>query len=128
MALGLSLTGIMVSPAFGYAGVGFPVAGMLAFARGWGSILPLRWYMQILFDQAARGAPVADSAVPFAVLAGLALLYGGLAWWRLTALARAMPAAVCRGLPLCRRLARPPLRGTSSARFAASWAIAASWA
>ena len=32
LALGLSLTAIMVSPAFGYAGVGFPVTGMLAFA------------------------------------------------------------------------------------------------
>jgi ABC-2 type transport system permease protein len=86
LALGLSLTGIMVSPAFGYAGVGFPVVGMLAFARGWGSILPLRWYMQILFDQAARGTPVASSALPFAVLSGLAVLYGGLAWLRLAAL------------------------------------------
>ena len=88
LALGLSLTAIMVSPAFGYAGVGFPIAGMQAFARGWGSILPLRWYMQILFDQAARGAPVANSARPFVILAALALLFGGLAWWRLAALAR----------------------------------------
>lgn len=93
LALGLSLTAIMVSPAFGYAGVGFPVAGMLAFAQDWGSILPLRWYMQILFDQAARGAPVADSARPFAVLAGLALLYCGLAWLRLILVARKVPAA-----------------------------------
>ena len=23
----------------------------------WGSLLPLRWYIQILFDQAARGVP-----------------------------------------------------------------------
>ena len=88
LALGLSLTAIMVSPAFGYAGVGFPIAGMVEFARGWGTILPLRWYMQILFDQAARGAPVADSALPFATLAGLALLYCGLAWLRLSVLVR----------------------------------------
>jgi ABC-2 type transport system permease protein len=86
LALGLSLTGIMVSPAFGYAGVGFPVVGMLAFARGWGSILPLRWYMQILFDQAARGTPVGSSAVAFVILSALAILYGGLAWLRLTTL------------------------------------------
>src|SRR4030095_5889207 len=39
--------------------------------------------MQILFDQAARGAPVGSSALPFAVLAALAILYGSLAWWRL---------------------------------------------
>jgi ABC-2 type transport system permease protein len=86
LALGLSLAGIIVSPAFGYAGVGFPVVGMPEFARGWGSILPLRWYMQVLFDQAARGAPVSSSATPFAILSALAILYGGLAWMRLTAL------------------------------------------
>src|SRR5262249_16780516 len=50
-------------------------------------ILPLRWYMQILFDQAARGTPVSSSAIPFAILAALAVLYGGLAWLRLAALA-----------------------------------------
>jgi ABC-2 type transport system permease protein len=88
LPLGLSLTGIMVSPAFGYAGVGFPVFGMPAFAAGWGMILPLRWYMEILFDQAARGAPVADSAPAFTVLCGLAFLYLGLAWLLLRALRR----------------------------------------
>jgi ABC-2 type transport system permease protein len=93
LALGLSLVGIMVSPAFGYAGVGFPVLGMLGFARSWGRILPLRWYMQILFDQAARGAPVSHSAMPFAALMALAVLYGGLAWLRLRSLSRAPAAA-----------------------------------
>ncbi len=57
LASGLSLTGIFCSPAFGFAGVGFPVLGMSGFAKAWGSILPLRWYLQILFDQAARGSP-----------------------------------------------------------------------
>jgi ABC-2 type transport system permease protein len=61
---------------------------MNAFASGWGMILPLRWYMQILFDQAARGAPVADSAPAFAALGGLAFLFLGLAWLRLAALHR----------------------------------------
>ena len=96
IALGLSLTGIFCSPAFGFAGVGFPTIAMLPFAHGWGAILPLRWYMQILFDQAARGAPVANSALPFAVLAGLAILYGGLAWWRLATLARGLRPPVVR--------------------------------
>jgi len=96
IALGLSLTGIICSPAFGFAGVGFPTIAMLPFAHGWGAILPLRWYMQILFDQAARGAPVANSALPFAVLAGLAILYGGLASWRLAALARGLRPPVAR--------------------------------
>ena len=34
---------------------------MNGFARVWGAILPLRWYLQVLFDQAARGAPPSDS-------------------------------------------------------------------
>ncbi|HTO83709.1 MAG TPA: ABC transporter permease [Methylomirabilota bacterium] len=103
IALGLSLTGIFCSPAFGFAGVGFPTIAMLPFAHGWGAILPLRWYMQILFDQAARGAPVASSSLPFAALAGLAILYGGLAWWRLAALARGLRP------PVARRAALPPV-------------------
>lgn len=88
LAFGLSLTGIICSPAFGFAGVGFPVLAMSLFARAWGAILPLRWYIQILFDQAARGVPVGDSAEPFRMLAGLAVAYFFLAWLRLHAFAR----------------------------------------
>jgi ABC-2 type transport system permease protein len=84
---GLGLTGLVVSPAFGYAGVGFPTLGMNAFAYGWSAILPLRWYMEILLGQGARGLPVSDSARPFAVLAALTALYTLLALWRLRAVA-----------------------------------------
>jgi ABC-2 type transport system permease protein len=83
LATGLGLTGLVVSPAFGYAGVGFPVLGMNAFAQAWGAILPLRWYMAILLGQAARGLPLHESARPFAVLAGLTALYTLLAFLRL---------------------------------------------
>jgi ABC-2 type transport system permease protein len=82
LALGLSLTGIVCSPAFGFAGVGFPAIAMNGFARGWGSLLPLRWYLQILFDQGARGAPVYDSLPAFWRLAGLACATFALAWFR----------------------------------------------
>jgi ABC-2 type transport system permease protein len=88
LATGLTLTGIVCSPAFGFAGVGFPVLAMGAFGRAWGSLLPLRWYIQILFDQAARGVPLRDSAEPFALLAILAIAFFGLAWLRLRSLAR----------------------------------------
>jgi ABC-2 type transport system permease protein len=83
LAFGLSLTGIVCSPAFGYAGVGFPVLAMTGFARAWGALLPLRWYIQILFDQAARGVPLRASAEPFVMLSVLAILYFGVAWLRL---------------------------------------------
>ena len=93
LATGLSLTGIICSPAFGFAGVGFPVLGMSGFAKAWGSLLPLRWYLQILFDQAARGLRISNSGVAFAWLAGLAILFSALALWRLVALLRAPPRA-----------------------------------
>jgi ABC-2 type transport system permease protein len=88
LATGLGLTGIVVSPAFGYAGVGFPIFGMNAFSQIWGAILPVRWYMAVLLGQAARGLPIHESARPFAALAGLAVLYSVLALLRLRAVAK----------------------------------------
>jgi ABC-2 type transport system permease protein len=88
LATGLGLAGLIASPAFGYAGVGFPTIGMNAFAQTWSAILPLRWYMAVLLGQAARGLPVSDSAVPFAVLAGLAVLFAGVALLRMASLTR----------------------------------------
>src|SRR5215471_2125477 len=86
LATGLGLTGLVVSPAFGYAGVGFPVLGMNAFASAWSAMLPLRWYMAVLLGQSARGLPLSDSAPPFAALAALAMLYTLLAFLRLRSL------------------------------------------
>jgi ABC-2 type transport system permease protein len=88
LATGLGLTGLVVSPAFGYAGVGFPTLGMNAFAQFWGALLPIRWYMAVLLGQAARGLPLSDSARPFAALAGLAVLYTLVALLRLRSLGR----------------------------------------
>ncbi len=88
MAVGLSLTGIIVSPAFGFAGVGFPVLAMQGFARAWGAILPLRWYIQILFDQATRGAALNFTAEPFAILCGITAVLALLVWLRFRWLAR----------------------------------------
>jgi ABC-2 type transport system permease protein len=83
LPLGLSITGIFCSPAFGFAGVGFPILAMNGFARFWGDLLPLRWYIQILFDQAVRGLPTWTTAPPFAVLAGIAIGLIALCWLRL---------------------------------------------
>jgi ABC-2 type transport system permease protein len=87
LAAGLSLTSVICSPAFGFAGVGFPVLAMGGFGQAWGALLPLRWYIHILFDQAARGTPLADAAYPFAMLGGLAISFFLLAWLRLGAIA-----------------------------------------
>ncbi|MGY4310711.1 hypothetical protein ACVWW1_000014 [Bradyrhizobium sp. JR3.5] len=88
LATGLGLTGLFASPAFGYAGVGFPTVGMNAFAQVWSTILPLRWYMSVLLGQAARGLPVSEAAIPFAALAGLALLFVALPLLRMVSLTR----------------------------------------
>ena len=88
LATGLSLTAIFCNPAFGFAGVGFPLLAMNGFAHFWGALLPLRWYIQILFDQAVRGLPGSSSAEPFIVLGALAAVYFGLSWLRLSAMAR----------------------------------------
>jgi ABC-2 type transport system permease protein len=91
LPIGLSLVAIFCNPAFGFAGVGFPVVAMGTFPQAWGSILPLRWYLQVLFEQAARGVPTSDSVRPFMILAGLACLYSAFAWVRLRAIANAPP-------------------------------------
>jgi ABC-2 type transport system permease protein len=118
LATGLGLTGLIVSPAFGYAGVGFPVLGMNAFALFWGALLPLRWYMAVLLGQAARGLPLYDSARPFAVLAALAALYTLLAFLRLRAIAASTPRTAPEVEPAAASAARP--RGLGGA-FVAEW-------
>jgi ABC-2 type transport system permease protein len=117
LATGLGLTGLIVSPAFGYAGVGFPILGMNAFALVWGAILPLRWYMAVLLGQAARGLPLYDSARPFAVLAALAALYTLLAFLRLRAIAASTPRTAPEAEPAA---ASVPPRGVGGA-FVGEW-------
>jgi ABC-2 type transport system permease protein len=118
LATGLGFAGIVVSPAFGYAGVGFPILAMNAFAQGWSAILPLRWYMAVLLGQAARGLPVQESARPFAVLAGLAAIYVALALFRMSVLQRRQRFATAIP-PEGGEIAASP-RGVGGA-FAAEW-------
>ena len=114
LAFGLSLTGIVCSPAFGFVGVGFPLLAMSGFARSWGDLLPLRWYMQILSDQAARGAPAVHSIEPLAIQAGLTLAYFALAVLRLRSIA---------GKPLPQEIeaAESPVRAGVVGAFAAEY-------
>ena len=94
LALGMSLTALVCNPAFGFAGVGFPVLAMNGFARFWGALLPLRWYVQILFDQAVRGLPASDSIRPFMILGALGMVFFALCWQRLSALAATSTSSV----------------------------------
>ena len=114
LAFGLSLAGIICSPAFGFVGVGFPLLAMSGFARSWGDLLPVRWYMQILSDQAARGVPAVHSIEPLALLGGLTLVYFGLAILRLRSVA-------LRPLPPDEAAPEPPARRGIAAAFAAEY-------
>ena len=117
LTTGLGLTGLIVSPAFGYANVGFPSFGMNAFSQVWSAILPVRWYMEVLFGQAARGLPLAESARPFAALAALAAIYSLLAMLRLRLIAKQDPSAALAPTPAP---AAVPPRGIGGA-FVAEW-------
>jgi ABC-2 type transport system permease protein len=114
LAFGLSLTGIVCSPAFGFVGVGFPLLAMSGFARSWGDLLPLRWYMQVLSDQAARGVPPEHSVEPLAILGGLTMIYFALAVLRLRTVAR-------KPLPQEAEPAEPSVRRGLIGAFAAEY-------
>jgi ABC-2 type transport system permease protein len=116
LATGLGLNGLMVSPAFGFVGVGFPLLDMNAFSQTWAALLPLRWYMAVLLGQAAQGLPTANSARPFAVLAALAALYFLLATLRLRQVARSADP-----VPAPAAVALPPAASGMGGAFAAEW-------
>ena len=64
----LGFAGIYTAPSFGFIGVSFPRAAMGAFAKFWGALLPVTWFMQIRIDQTLRGAPAAESLRPLGYL------------------------------------------------------------
>ncbi|HEY1943032.1 MAG TPA: ABC transporter permease [Roseiarcus sp.] len=115
LATGMSLTAIICNPAFGFAGVGFPLIAMGGFARVWGDALPLRWFMQILFDQAVRGLPPSSSVQPLLALGALAAGFSSLSWLRLRALAKAAPSRPAEETPTNDAVASP---GVGAAMFA----------
>jgi ABC-2 type transport system permease protein len=117
LATGLGLTSLIVSPAFGYAGVGFPTFGMNAFSQIWSAFLPVRWYMAVLLGQAARGLPLADSSRAFAALAALATIYSLLAILRLHSIARLGASAAPAPAPVLAESAPLGIGGT----FLAEW-------
>lgn len=117
LAVGMSLTALFCNPAFGFAGVGFPLLAMGDFARIWGAMLPLRWYVQILFDQAVRGLPPSTSIEPFAILGAIAVLLFALCWLRLRSLA-ARPA---RRAPESLPIEKPAMQHDVGSAMFAEW-------
>ncbi|MBY5720669.1 ABC transporter permease [Rhizobium leguminosarum] len=95
MASAISIGTLLMAPAFGFMGIGFPRIGMNAFAYNWGQMIPGTWYLMARIDQTIRGTPLYLSWKPIAVLLFMVLLLGGLTALRLEVIrARRQPRAV----------------------------------
>jgi ABC-2 type transport system permease protein len=76
----LGMMGLIVAPAFGFAGVSFPRFGMTLFSQIWGSIIPLTPYLQLRTDQTLRGAPLEYSLPTMGWLFAQLLVFSVLLW------------------------------------------------
>ncbi len=76
----LGMMGLIVAPAFGFAGVSFPRFGMSWFSQGWGAIIPLTPYLELRTDQTLRGTPLEYSLPTMLWLGAQLLIFGGLLW------------------------------------------------
>ena len=56
--LSTSLAAVYAAPAFAFTGITFPIVGMPIFAKLWGAILPLTWYLKFLVRYGFHGAPL----------------------------------------------------------------------
>jgi ABC-2 type transport system permease protein len=83
MASAISIGTLLMAPAFGFMGIGFPRIGMNAFAYGWGQMIPGTWYLMTRIDQTIRGTPLYLSWKPIAVLLFMVLLLASLTALRL---------------------------------------------
>ncbi|MDL2406217.1 ABC transporter permease [Rhizobium calliandrae] len=78
MASAISIGTLLMAPAFGFMGIGFPRIGMNAFAYYWGQMIPGTWYLMARIDQTIRGTPLYLSWTPIAVLLFMMLLSASL--------------------------------------------------
>ncbi|MEX2693588.1 ABC transporter permease [Rhizobium mongolense] len=83
MASAISIGTLLMAPAFGFMGIGFPRIGMNAFAYNWGQMIPGTWYLMARIDQTIRGTPLYLSWKPIAVLLFMVLLFASLTALRL---------------------------------------------
>lgn len=59
LRLAIGLAAIYAAPAFAFTGITFPILGMPPFAKIWGALLPLTWYLKFVVGYGFHGAPVA---------------------------------------------------------------------
>lgn len=74
LRMGLSVAGLMTSPAFTYAGAGYPLMAMPMAAQIWASLLPLTYLLRLQAQQWGMGAPASSATSDLAVLLAMATL------------------------------------------------------
>ena len=82
LRLATSAASFFSGPAFAFAGVTFPAAGMTPVAKAWSALLPLTHYLKLLVEQSIRGADAAVSIERLGVLAAFAVLAPAFSLWR----------------------------------------------
>jgi ABC-2 type transport system permease protein len=83
VASAVSIGTLLMAPAFGFMGIGFPRLGMNAFSYGYGALLPGTWYLTARIDQTVRGTPLDLSWKPVLILLAFAVGLAGLVAWKL---------------------------------------------
>jgi ABC-2 type transport system permease protein len=91
LRLATSAASFFSGPAFAFAGVTFPAAGMTPVAQLWSALLPLSHYLRIVIDQAIRGAEPAASIGGLGVLALFVVVAPALSFRGLRRLLEAAP-------------------------------------
>ncbi len=79
----ISFVAVILAPAIGYMGIGFPREAMPPLAQGWSALMPGTWYLQLRIDQALRGTPLDLAVWPVLYLLAIALALGLLVLLRL---------------------------------------------
>ncbi|MFZ6747542.1 ABC transporter permease [Undibacterium sp. Ren11W] len=73
LRMGLSVAGVIASPAFTYSGAGYPLMAMPLAAQAWAWLLPLTHLLRLQAEQWGMGAPVIYSLDDLWVLAAMAI-------------------------------------------------------
>ncbi len=70
LRMALSVTSFFAGVAFAFVGLTFPQAAMPVLAKAWSNVLPLTHYLNILLEQAVRGAAIKVSFPEMIILCG----------------------------------------------------------
>jgi ABC-2 type transport system permease protein len=69
LRLSLNFSAFYATTAFTFVGVTFPTIGLPWIAKTWAAIIPLSYYLKVLFDQGIRGAPAIGAVIPLSIMA-----------------------------------------------------------